>query len=217
MTEKHIPRIQLISDETVQTVHSHVAIARIAVEAGLDGVQFREKRPWTTRQLTDVAARMLAVCQDSPTTLVVDDRVDVARSAGANAVHLGANDLDVATARAILGQGAIIGRTANSYAEAERVWHSGADYLGVGPIYGTRSKANPAPIMGLETLGRICRDSPVPVVAIGSITVGRIPEVLATGAHGVAVLSAVLLAPDPFAAARDCRRALDEALEAAAT
>ena len=86
------------------------------------------------------------------------------------------------------------------------------DYLGVGPIYGTQSKANPAPDMGLETLARICADSPLPIVAIGSITPERIAEVIGAGAHGVAVLSAVVLADDPTAATARCREALDAAL-----
>lgn len=212
MSAKRVPRLQLISDETLQDTMSHAAIARLAVEAGADAVQFREKRPWTTRELIEVGHEMAIACHGSTTLLVVNDRVDVARSAGANAVHLGVNDLDVATARAILGPQATIGGTANSYAEAARVWASEVDYLGVGPIYGTKSKANPAPAMGLETLRRICADSPVPIVAIGSITPERIPEVIECGAHGVAVLSAVLLADEPLAVARACQAAVERSV-----
>src|SRR5207244_2065430 len=102
----------------------------------------------------------------------------------------------------------------NSYEEAARVWATGVDYIGAGPIYGTRSKANPAPDMGLDTLRRICSDSPIPVIAIGSITAERIAQVIASGAHGVAVLSAVVATADPAAAARACREALDAALAA---
>ncbi len=212
---KRIPRLQVITDETVQERLGHAELAALAAAGGADAVQFREKRPWTTRQLIDTAGRMLEACREHGVTLVIDDRVDVALSVGATAVHLGRNDLDVATARAILGDEAVIGGTANSYEEAARVWSTGADfvdYIGVGPIYGTRSKANPAPVMGLETLARICADSPLPVVAIGSITAERIGEVIAAGAHGVAVLSAVVADADPEEAARRCRAALDAAL-----
>ncbi len=209
---KTVPRLQVITDETVQSRYTHAQLAALAVEGGADAVQLREKRPWTTRELMDAAREMLGVCRRHGAMLIVDDRVDVARAVGAPAVHLGRNDLDVATARAVLGPEAVIGGTANSYEEAAQVWATPIDYIGVGPIYGTRSKANPAPDMGLETLGRICADSPVPVVAIGSITAERIPEVLAAGAHGVAVLSAVVAADDPVAAARRCREALDAAL-----
>ncbi|MDZ7728040.1 MAG: thiamine phosphate synthase [Dehalococcoidia bacterium] len=212
MKSATIPRLHVITDETVQDRFSHTELAQRAVEGGADAVQFREKRPWTTRELMETATVMLRVCEPAGATLVVDDRADVARSVGAPALHLGKNDLDVATARAILGPDAIIGGTANSYDEAARVWSTGVDYMGIGPIYGTQSKANPAPVMGLETLSRICRDCPVPVVAIGSITADRIPEVLEAGAHGVAVLSAVVAAEDPAEATRRCRDAIDRAL-----
>jgi thiamine-phosphate pyrophosphorylase len=214
MSAVPVPRLQVITDEVLQTRYSHVDLAALAVEGGADAVQYREKRPLTTREQIATAAAMLAVCVPAGVTLVVDDRADVARSVGASAIHLGANDLDIATARAILGPDVVIGGTANSYEEARAVWASGVDYLGVGPIYGTRSKANPAPVMGLEVLARICADSPLPIVAIGSITAARIPEVMAAGAHGVAVLSEVLHAEDVVAATRRCREAIEAALGA---
>ena len=209
---KRIPRLQVITDETVQQRFTHAQLARLALDGGADAVQFREKRLWTTRELIEVGRDILAECERHGATLIVDDRVDVAKAVPAPAVHLGRDDLDVAMARAILGPDSVLGGTANSYEEAARVWGSGVDYIGVGPIYGTRSKANPAAEMGLETLFRICDDSPVPVVAIGSITAERIPEVLAAGAYGVAVLSAVVAADDPAAAAARCRLALEGAL-----
>lgn len=212
---KRIPRFQVITDEVAQTRFSHLDLAVHAIRGGADGVQFREKRPRTTRDLIRTADAMLAACGDSA-VLIVDDRVDVARSLGASAVHLGRDDLDVRTARAVLGPDAVIGGTANSYTEARATWSSGIDYLGVGPIYGTRSKERPAPTMGLETLAAIARDAPVPIVAIGSITAERIAEVIGAGAYGVAVLSAVVCADDPAAAARRCRQALDAALGARA-
>ncbi|RLT27506.1 MAG: thiamine phosphate synthase [Chloroflexi bacterium] len=209
---KIIPRFQVITDEVLQTRFSHVELALLAAKGGADAVQYREKRLLTTRELIATARAMCAACEAAGVTLVVDDRADVVRSSGAPAVHLGANDLDVPTARAILGSEVIIGGTANSYEEARRVWASGVDYLGVGPIYGTTSKANPAPTMGLKVLAQICAASPLPIIAIGSITAARIPEVIRAGAYGVAVLSEVLMADDPVAATRRCREALDAAV-----
>ena len=209
---KPIPRLQVITDETVQTTHSHAALAAMAAQGGADAVQFREKRPWTTRERIEVARACLDACRAHGALLLIDDFADVALAVGADAIHLGRNDLDVATARRIVGPEVIIGGTANSYEEATRVWATDIDYIGVGPIYGTRSKANPAPDMGLDTLARICADSPVPVVAIGSITAERIPEVMAAGAYGVAVLSAVVSANDPVEATRRCRAAIDTAI-----
>lgn len=205
---KNIPRLQVITDETIQSRFTHAELAALAVEGGADAVQLREKRQWTTRELLDAAAASLVHCRKQDALLIVDDRADVALSVGAGAVHLGRNDLDIATARSILGPEVVIGGTANDFDEAAQVWRKDVDYIGVGPIYGTKSKANPAPDMGLENLARICAASPVPVIAIGSITAARIPEVMAAGAHGVAVLSAVVAAEDPRAATRACREAL---------
>lgn len=207
-----IPRLHVITDETVQQRYAHAQLAALAARGGADAVQLREKRPWTARALVEAARACLSACAAYGALLVIDDRADVARAVGAPALHLGRDDLDVATARAILGAGAVIGGTANSYAEAARVWASGVDYIGVGPVYGTRSKANPAPELGLATLARICADAPVPVIAIGGISAERIAEVMAAGAHGVAVLSAVVLAADPEAETARCRSALDAAL-----
>jgi len=213
MSAKDIPRLHVLTDAALYPGRDHASIAKAAVEGGAGAVQFREKRPWTTRELLEAARAVTEICRGAGVLAVIDDRADVALSVGAGAVHLGRNDLDVRTAREILGPGAVIGGTANSYDEAMRVCETDVDYLGVGPIYGTRSKANPAPVMGLETLARICRDARVPVVAIGSITPERIPEVLRAGAHGVAVLSAVVAAPDPVEATRECRAAIEMALE----
>ena len=114
--------------------------------------------------------------------------MDVALAAGVRAVHLGRDDLDVQTARAILGADALIGGTANSLAEALRVAATDVDYLGVGPVFGTRSKANPAPPLGLEGFRAIVEAARKPVIAIGSVTADRVRSVLDAGAYGVAVL-----------------------------
>lgn len=214
---KRIPRLQVITDETVQTKYTHAALAALAARGGADAVQFREKRPWTTRERIEVARACLDACHGHGAMLLVDDFADVALAVGAEAIHLGRHDLDVATARRIVGPNVIIGGTANSYDEATSVWATDIDYIGVGPIFGTRSKANPAPDMGLDTLARICRDSPVPVVAIGSITPTRIADVIGAGAYGVAVLSVVVADEDPAQATGRCRAALDAALKSRQT
>lgn len=203
-----VPRLHVITDETVQDRYGHLALARLALAGGADAVQFREKRPWTTRQLLDVGRAIVAACREANAVAVIDDRADVALSAGAGGLHLGRNDLDVASARRILGSAVLIGGTANSYDEAMAVADTDVDYLGVGPVYGTRSKASPAPVMGLETLARIARGTAKPVVAIGGITAMRIPETMQAGAHGVAVLSEIVVADDPVNATRACCAAL---------
>jgi thiamine-phosphate pyrophosphorylase len=202
-------RLHVITDAVLQTRASHLELARLAAAGGADTIQFREKRPLTTRMLVETAAAMRQALEGTGARLVVDDRVDVALAAGVPAVHLGRDDLDVQTARAILGADALIGGTANSLAEALRVAATDVDYLGVGPVFGTRSKANPAPPLGLDGLRVIVEAVGKPVIAIGSITADRVRSVLDAGAHGVAVLSAVVCRDDPAEAARAFRGAID--------
>ena len=209
---KKIPRLHVITDQTVQTRLGHGELARLALAGGADCVQFREKRPRTTVELINSARGVVDACRAAGALAVIDDRADVALALGNHAVHLGRQDLDAATARRILGAAAIVGGTANSYAEAAQVWMTEVDYLGVGPIHGTRSKASPAPMMGLETLARIAADCPKPVIAIGGITPERIGDILRAGAHGVAVLSCVVAADRPQDAARACATAVRAAL-----
>ncbi|HWC03268.1 MAG TPA: thiamine phosphate synthase [Methylomirabilota bacterium] len=209
-------RLHVITDTVLQDRFSHVELARLAAAAGADAVQFREKRPWTTRALVDMAIAVRRALEGTHAGLVVDDRVDVALAAGASAVHLGRNDLDVATARRLLGAQALIGGTANSLAEAIQVAASDVDYLGVGPVFGTRSKGDPAPALGLDGLRAIVQAVPKPVIAIGSVTAERVGVLLEAGAQGVAVISAVVCQADPAAATREIRSALDHWLGARA-
>lgn len=209
---KEIPRLHVITDETLQARFSHGELARLALAGGAGCVQFREKRPMTTVALIEAARPVVEACRAAGATAVIDDRADIALALNADAVHLGRHDLDAATARRILGDSAIIGGTANSYDEAARVWRTDVDYLGIGPVHGTRSKADPAPAMGLETLECIAAASPKPVIAIGGIGPRHIADILRTGAHGVAVLSYVAAADEPRDAARECAAALNAAL-----
>lgn len=208
----NVPRLHVITDETIQQRHSHAALARLALAGGADCVQFREKRPWATAELVRAAGEVVAACVAAKAVAIVNDRVDVAVAVGAPAVHLGREDLPVSVARRLLGEGGLIGGTTNSLAEAARVWETDVDYLGVGPVYGTASKANPAPALGLAAFARIAAACPKPVIAIGGIDATRVGAVMAAGAHGVAVLSAVVAAQDPAASTQRCRDALDAAL-----
>lgn len=203
MAHATLGRLHVITDEVLQTRYSHAEIAAMVTRGGADTVQYREKRPRLTRELVADAAAVVEACAANGAQCIVDDRADVAAAVGAQGLHLGKDDLAPAVARRLLGPDVLIGGTANSLAEAREVWQRPIDYLGVGPVYGTQSKANPAPVLGLEQLAAIVRECPVPVIAIGSITAPRVAEVLATGAHGVAVISAITCAPDPEAAARE--------------
>ena len=198
MTMKHVGRLHVITDEVLQDQFTHAELAAAAAAGGADVIQYREKRSISTREMIRVAGLMSLACQDLGASLLIDDRVDVAAAVGATALHLGRDDLPPDVARQILGPDAIIGGTANSVEEAVKVARQPVDYLGVGPVFGTTSKGDrAAPMLGLERFAEICAAVDKPVIGIGNITIDRVADVLAAGAYGVAVLSAVVCQDDP--------------------
>ncbi|HEY1282531.1 MAG TPA: thiamine phosphate synthase [Acidimicrobiales bacterium] len=189
-----------------------VALARAALEGGAPVIQVRTKGV-TDRAAGELAAEVAELCAAHGALCVVNDRVDLALAAGAGGVHLGADDLPVAAARRIAPPEMLLGGTARNPETATRLAADGASYLGVGPVYGTTSKDGlPAPIGldGLRAVATAADAAGVPVIAIAGITAERVPEVLAAGAHGVAVIGAVAAADDP-------RRATEALVAAIAT
>ena len=136
----------------------------------------------------------------------VNDRLDVALAVGADVVHLGQDDLPLADAQAVRAAAGrpelTIGFSTHNAAQAIAAAGAGADYIGFGPVFGTRSKANPDPIVGLEALADVCRRVNVPVVAIGGIALDAVPAVARAGASAAAIIAAIDAAPDPTAAGR---------------
>ncbi len=203
------PVLHVITDESLQHRYSHEELATRAAGAGADFVQYREKRPQNTRALIATANSLQEICQRSNNTrLIVNDRVDVAYAVNCCGVHLGANDLPVGDARTILGPKCIIGGTLNDPKRFALTWAKQFNYLGVGPVFGTNSKKNPAVPLGLDALAEICRASTVDVVAIGNINLENVDMVLSTGVAGVAVLSAIVCAADPAKQTQEFLRAL---------
>jgi thiamine-phosphate pyrophosphorylase len=152
--------------------------------------------------LLRIAAWTRRLTAERGALLVVNDDLEVALEAGADAVHLGQDDLPLADARRRAGESLLIGVSTHSLAQVAAARAGGADYLGFGPVYPTGSKANPDPVVGLHGLGAAVRAAaPVPVVAIGGITTARAPEVAAAGARAACAISAVNRAADVRAAA----------------
>ncbi len=212
MKPRSIGRVHVITDESLQDRWSHIELARLAVSGGADSVQFREKR---SREVSDLVSLARAICHEVKSggaRCLVNDRVDVALASGADGVHLGSDDMATDRARRELGESAIVGATANTLKQAIEVSRMPVDYLGVGPVFGTASKSNPAPALGLDSLERIVEAVEIPVIAIGNITVAMVSEVLGTGAYGIAVLSAVVLADDPAKATAELSEAIQSTL-----
>ena len=132
--------------------------------------------------------------------LIIDDRVDVAMACGAAGVHVGASDLPVAEVRRLLGPDKIVGATAKTVEAAQKAYQDGADYLGVGAIYPTTTKVTTV-LTKVSTLSAICKAVPIPVVAIGGLNADNMDVLADSPIKGIAVVSAVMKADDPCAAA----------------
>jgi thiamine-phosphate pyrophosphorylase len=171
-------------------------------------IQLRDKSP-ASRDRLALADAAVARVRAAGGRLIVNDRADIARLAGADGVHVGQDDLSVAEARAILGAEAIVGISTHDPAQVEAAAATTATYLAVGPIYATATKDTGYSARGLS-LVRHAAAGAIPVVAIGGITLARAPEVLAAGAASVAIVSE-LLRGDPAAMVRSFRQLLGEA------
>ncbi len=190
---------------------SHAALAAAAVAGGADTIQFRQKGG-TVRDRFANLVETVAACRAAGVACLVDDALDLALAAGADGVHLGALDLPVATARRVateLARPFIVGATATTAAAARAAESDGADYIGFGPVFPTRSKAAPASVKGVRGVAEASAAVSIPVIAIAGITPVRVRPCLEAGAHGVAVMTAVSTAPDPELAARAFRAEVD--------
>ncbi|MDE2999819.1 MAG: thiamine phosphate synthase [Gemmatimonadota bacterium] len=199
---KRIGALHVLTDTVLQSRHTHVELARLAVAGGAGAVQFRQKSG-NTREMIETAGAMREICARAGVPLVVNDRVDVAIAVEADGVHLGQDDFPVAMARGLLGAGRIVGVSAGNTDEARQGIADGADYVGFGPVFPTGSKSDAGEAQGLEKLADFARAVRAPVIAIGGIGAGNAAGVIGTGTYGIAVISAVCCQPDPEAATRN--------------
>lgn len=189
-----------IADSGVRAEVPVVEKVRALCQGGARVVQLRLKREGA-REALSIARESVAICRDSGVLCVINDRTDVALLSGADGVHLGAEDLPVEEARRIAPQ-LLIGATVRDLEGARAAAAQGADCVGYGPLFGTRTKSVNVPPRGLSALAEVCAGSPVPVIAIGGIDRARIGEVARAGAAMAAVVSAALGEPDIAAATR---------------
>lgn len=194
-----LPRIHLITESTTLDRAALDAVVRTAGTA-VDAIQVRAKRA-PDRAVADWTAALVAAVRPTGIRVIVNDRPDIALVAGADGVHLGADDLPVAAVRALVPPGFLIGATCRGPGDAREARAQGADYVGLGPVYRSTTKAGLPDPVGLQVLAQTARV--LPTVAIGGITADRVPDVMAVGALGVAVVSAVWRAADPPGAARE--------------
>jgi thiamine-phosphate pyrophosphorylase len=201
-----IGRLHVLTD--TRPGRNPLPVVRAALAAGAPVIQVRVEDHVTDREACDLARRVAALCRQYAATCLVNDRLHVALAVGADGGHVGADDLPVTDARAVLGVDAVLGGTAREAVDAVAAVAAGADYLGVGPCYPTSTKELPVAPGGAQRIARVSAAVSVPVIAIGGVTAARVPELVAAGAHGVAVVSEVSAAADPAAAVTALLRAL---------
>lgn len=181
--------------------YGYVDGARLALEGGCRWVQLRMKEA-TEAEFMAAAAEIGRLCKEHGATFVLDDHVEWVEKTGSDGVHLGKNDMPIDEARKILGSDKIIGGTANTFEDVERLYRQGADYIGCGPFRFTTTKKNLSPVLGLEGYQHIIDQMKshginLPIVAIGGILESDIKSILATGVSGIAVSGGILNAENP--------------------
>jgi thiamine-phosphate pyrophosphorylase len=209
-------RLNAIVDPERANGRSLGELTRMVVAGGATLIQLRDKHG-STRAMIEEARAIHAVLAGTGVPLVINDRVDVALAAEADGVHVGQDDMAAEAARRLLGRKAIIGLSVKSVALANAAPLDVIDYAGIGGVYATASKDNPNPPIGVAGLRAIvaalrARKADFPVCGIAGIDASNAAAVIAAGADGVAVISALSMKADPQAAARELRNVVDQAL-----
>jgi len=193
-------RLMVITDPVLLKGREAVAVCRSAVQGGATMIQVR----WKDGTPAEVLELTRALVAALPVPVLVNDRADVALAAGAAGVHLGWEDVPLGSLRPHVPAGFLLGISVGSADEAARAAPLPADYWSVGPCFATPTKRDAGPALGPDGFGAIARLAPegMPVIGIGGITAANVRQITDAGASGVAVIGAVLSAPDPETAAR---------------
>lgn len=206
-----LPRLYVILDAALLPANP-VEFTKQLLGAGAAMFQYRNKTA-PARELLEAAQALNLTIRQEGATFLVNDRPDIARLAWANGVHVGQEDLGVAAARAVVGPEAIVGVSTHNIAQFQVAAESDADYIAIGPVFETRTKERPDPVVGLEMIRQARTLTPKPMVAIGGITLERAAAVIEAGADCVAVIRDILAANHPAARVKQFL----ETLPAAAT
>lgn len=208
-----LPRLYVILDAELIR-RPAFEIAGQLMDAGVRLLQYRAKAAGALETL-DVARQLAELAHEKGSTFFVNDRPDLANLAGADGVHVGQDDLSVEQARAIVGPERRVGVSTHNREQFERALATSADYIAIGPIFSTTSKAKPDPVVGTRLIHELRPLTSKPIVAIGGIRLERAAEVIQAGADSVAVISDILGAADPALQARKFIETLEAAKPAA--
>lgn len=210
-----LPKLYVILDAALLTTPERDCALRLA-DAGVRLIQYRDKSA-PARQLLDSSRELAELLRPRGVLFFVNDRPDVAILAGADGVHVGQEDLEPERVRFVVGPDFRVGVSTHNLEQFRAAAATSADYIAVGPVFSTSSKANPDPVVGLEFIRRVRPLTQKPIVAIGGITLERAAGVLQAGADSVAVISDILGAPDPSERAGQYVKSLEAVNHAAAS
>ena len=199
--------LYLVTDRVLSRGRTTVDIVREAVAGGVTCVQLREK-DLPIRDFIAEARLLKDLLTPMGIPLIINDRLDVALAVGADGVHLGQQDMDIIDARRLVGPGVAIGISAESLEDALRAQARGADYIGISPVFATATKLDAATPLGLDGVRRIRAAVGLPIVGIGGLSCDNAAAVIAAGANGVAVVSAIVAADFPERAAAALKKCL---------
>jgi thiamine-phosphate pyrophosphorylase len=202
-------RFYAIIDPAQTGGRSSVEVCEVLLGAGVRLIQYRDKRA-SSRALFENSRKLAEQVRRAGGIFVVNDRADVAWAAGAHGVHVGQEDLPVGLARRIIGPDGIVGYSTHDIAQLAEADALSADYVAFGPVFPTRSKEKPDPLVGLEGLRAARQATRKPLVAIGGITLETAHAVLEAGADSLAVISGLLCAPDLAVRAREFLQVVGE-------
>lgn len=201
-------RLLLVTDRIQARGRSLPSLIRQAACAGLPAVQLRE-RDLLIRELLPLAQEIRSITTSHAVPLIVNDRLDLMMALNLEGVHLRSDSLPPSSVRQLIGSHGLIGVSTHSVEEVRCANQGGADYVVFGPIFETPSKRSLGLPLGLHVLADVCRRSSIPVIAIGGITCERVHDIRRAGAHGVAVIGALLTRDDIGEAVREFKHALE--------
>jgi thiamine-phosphate pyrophosphorylase len=200
-------RLYVVTDRHEAAGRDLEEIVAATAQGGAGAIQLREK-DLSARDLYTLGARLQVALAPYGVPLLINERLDVALALDAAGVHLAGHSLPTAVARRVLGAGKLLGVSTHSVKEARCAAEDGADFIVFGPVFTTPSKVAYGPPQGLQHLSTVARAVHIPVIAIGGIDHTNLPQVVQAGAYGVAMIRAVLAAPDPYRATQQLRAAL---------
>jgi len=186
-----LPKIYPITDVSLAGISHAEQVGRL-IAGGATFIQLREKHA-SPRDFFEAAKPAIEIARKNNVMIIINDRVDIARALGADGVHLGQDDLPPNAAREVLGPDAIIGFSTHSVEQAIDAAGLPIDYIAIGPIFETKTKENPDPIVGLDGLAEVKKNiGNIPLVAIGGIDLDNVLDVLAAGADSIALVSTIV-------------------------